>query len=127
KYTEPSTTEITIPSDDVVYDATEIKELGDISSNNIKTLSIGEKQDGLFVDKSIAYDSTIPISLYPSITLSAKKTESGEEFKDFFNSVAKQISDVVSSYGDFTTAEPKVDYTSGSLYYNLFNNRANIS
>lgn len=127
KYTEPSTTEIAIPSDDVVYDAMEIKELGDISSNNIKTFSLGEKQDGLLVDESIAYDSTIPISLYPSITLSAKKTESGEEFKDFFNSVAKQISDVVSSYGDFTTAEPKVEDTSGSLYYNLFNNRANIS
>lgn len=118
---------VTIPSDDIVYDATSITKLGDISSNNIKQFSIGERQEGLLVDNTESYDSVIPISSYPSITLSPKKTEQGEEFQSFFNAVAKQISDLVASYGDFSATEPKVDKTSGSLYYNIFNTDANIS
>lgn len=128
KYTKESPIgTITIPNESIVYDAMDIEELGDISSNNIKAFSIGENQNKLLVDKSEAYAGDIPISSFPSITLKAQKTEQGEQFKGFFNTVYGQVSKVVASYGDFSTAEPKVDDTSGSVYYSLFNNDANIS
>lgn len=128
KYTKGSSIgTITIPNESIVYDAMDIEELGDISSNNIKAFSIGENQNKLLVDKSEAYDGDIPISSFPSITLKAQKTEQGEQFRGFFNTVYEQVSKIVASYGDFSTAEPKVDDTSGSVYYSLFNNDANIS
>lgn len=127
KYTKESPIgTITIPNESIVYDAMNIEELGDISSNNIKVFSIGENQNKILADKSETYNGDIPISSFPNITLKAQKTEQGEQFKSFFNTVYKQISKVVASYGDFSTAEPKIDETLGSVYYSLFNNDANI-
>lgn len=127
KYTKGSPiSTITIPNESIVYDAMDIEELGDISSNNIKVFSIGENQNKILADKSETYNGDIPISSFPNITLKAQKTEQGEQFKSFFNTVYEQISKVVASYGDFSTAEPKIDDTLGSVYYSLFNNDANI-
>ena len=128
KYTKGSPIDtIAIPNESIVYDAMDIEELGDISSNNIKVFSIGENQNKILADKSETYNGDIPISSFPNITLKAQKTEQGEQFKSFFNTVYEQISKVVASYGDFSTAEPKIDNTLGTVYYNLFNNDTNIS